>query len=324
MTRDRLSSNDATPPRTSLPSTVLPGVASARVSRRGLLLGGAGLAALGLAGCATQNTVEPQDAANVGPDDELPIQSTPPEIPNDPPVVTGSFVSAKMAGRQTRWAVARPNGVTGELPVVIVAHALNTDERTIFSKGLNIQGVVQQYVNAGNPPFAVAAVDVGRNYFHLRTDGADGAAMIIDEFIPMLDQSPELNLRTDRFGLFGWSMGGYGALRIGAIVGSPRVAAIAVSSPAMWADPAMFPPRAFDSYEDYQANSLFGQQHLFAKIPMMISIGTADQFYTYTRQWAADLHPPAAFATSPGGHTNRFWRSVLPDQIAFLGRALAR
>ena len=296
------------------------------VSRRTLLAGGTGLAAglagLGLAACASDDAVTPRGAAHTGADDELAIETTPPSIPDDPPLITGEFVSAKMAGRTTRWAMTRPRGVTGKLPVVVVAHALNTDEKSIFSKGLNIQGVVQQHVDAGNPPFAVACVDVGRNYFHLRTDGADGAAMIIDEFIPMLEASPELNLRTDKIGLFGWSMGGYGALRIGAILGPQRVTAIAVSSPAMWADPTQFPSRAFDSQADYQANSMFGQQHVFANIPLMISVGTSDQFYLYTRQWAANLHPPAAFATGPGGHTTRYWRSVLPDQVAFLGREI--
>ncbi|ALG83639.1 alpha/beta hydrolase-fold protein [Gordonia phthalatica] len=295
------------------------------LSRRSLLGGAVGLAALGgIAACTASEDLDPRDAADIGGDDQLPVETAPPEIPNDPPVLTGSFISQRMAGRDTRWAVSRPNGVTGELPVVIVAHALNTNERSIFGKALNIQGVVQQYVDAGNPPFAVASVDVARNYFHARTDGTDGAAMILDEFIPMLESSPELNLRTDRIGLYGWSMGGYGALRMGALIGAPRVAAIAASSPALWGDPNNFPPRAFDSYLDYQANSLFGQQHAFSKIPVLLSIGMADQFYTYTRQWAADLHPPAAFSTTPGGHTNRFWRSVLPEQIEFLGRNLAR
>ena len=295
------------------------------LSRRSLLGGAVGLAALGgVAACATSEQLDPRDAADIGGDDQLPLETAPPEIPDDPPVLTGSFISQRMAGRETRWAVSRPNGVTGELPVVIVAHALNTNERSIFGKALDIQGVVQQYVDEGNPPFAVASVDVARNYFHARLDGTDGAAMILDEFIPMLENSAELNLRTDRIGLYGWSMGGYGALRIGALIGAPRVAAIAASSPALWGDPNNFPPRAFDSYLDYQTNSLFGQQHAFSKIPLLISIGMADQFYTYTRQWAADLHPPAAFSTTPGGHTNRFWRSVLPEQIEFLGRNLAR
>ena len=107
------------------------------------------------------------------------------------------------------------------------------------------------------------------------------------------------------------------------MLGAPRVAAVAVSSPAMWADPRNFPPRAFDGLADYQANSLFGAQPSFAKIPLLINIGSSDQFYTYTRQWAAGLHPPAAFGTAAGGHTNRYWRSVLPEQIEFLGRNLA-
>ena len=148
--------------------------------------------------------------------------------------------------------------------------------------------------------------------------------MVLDEFIPMLAGNSDLDVSTERIGLFGWSMGGYGALRLGAMLGSPRVAAIAVSSPALWADPSNYPARAFDSFEDYQQNSLFGQQRAFDKIPLLINIGSSDQFYTYTRQWAAGLHPPAAFGTAAGGHTNRYWRSVLPDQVAFLGRELAR
>lgn len=295
------------------------------LSRRRLLLGAAGIASLtGLAGCGVAHTAtDPEGGDLVGGDDELPTQSQVPEAPGGPKVVTGSFTSPAMAGRPARWAVARPKDVVGTLPVVVVAHALNTDEKSIFGKALDMQGVLQKYVDEGGAPYAIASVDVGRNYFHRRTDGADGAALILNEFLPMLAGNEELDLRTDRFGLFGWSMGGYGALRIGALVGAPRVAAIAVSSPALWADPAAFPPRAFDSYDDYVANSLFGQQDRFAKIPVMISIGSADQFYNYTRQWAAQLRPPAAFGTSAGGHTNRFWRSVLPEQVEFLGRNLA-
>lgn len=294
------------------------------LSRRRLLTGAAVLASTaGLAACGVANTAtdtEPTDPAGA---DELPVQTQAPAVPGGPEVITGSFDSAAMAGRPTRWAVARPTGVTGTLPVVIVAHALNTDEGTAFSHHLNMQGVLQDYVAGGGTPFALASADVGRNYYHRRNDGADGAAMILNEFLPMLESDTKLDLRTDRIGLFGWSMGGYGALRLGAEVGAPRIAAITVSSPAIWTNPTAYPPRAFDSYDDYLAHSLVGQQARFAKIPVMISIGSADQFYTYTRQWASELRPPAAFGTSPGGHTNRYWRSVLPEQIEFLGRNLA-
>lgn len=294
-------------------------------TRRRLLLGAAGVASLAtLSACGVAHTATDSEGLDGrGGDDELPTQTQAPNAPGGPEVITGSFKSAKMAGRETKWAAARPRGVTGTLPVVLVAHALNTDESTIFSSFMDMQGVLQRYVDAGGPPFALAAADVGRNYFHRRADGADGAAMMLDEFLPMLGDNADLDVRTDRFGLYGWSMGGYGALRMAAMIGAPRVAAVAVSSPALWADPTAYPPRAFDSYEDYLANSLFGQQSAFSRIPVMISIGSADQFYTYTRQWAAELRPPAAFGTSPGGHTTRFWRSVMPEQVEFLGRNLA-
>ncbi|WP_168704421.1 alpha/beta hydrolase [Gordonia paraffinivorans] len=297
-----------------------------RVGRRAVLAAGLGAAALGVAACSDSSSatsVQPRNLEGRVADDELPVDPSPPPVTGGPPLITGSFESARMGGRETRWAVARPNGVTGKLPVVLVLHALNTNEKTIFGPKLEMQTVLQQYVDAGNPPFALAAADVGRNYYHRRLDGADGSAMILDEFLPMLASNPDLNLSTERFGLFGWSMGGYGALRLASLVGAPRVAAVAVSSPALWADPRNFPPRAFDGLEDYQANSLFGAQPSFAKIPVLINIGSSDQFYTYTRQWAAGLRPPAAFGTAAGGHTNRYWRSVLPEQVEFLGRNLA-
>ncbi|PVY27379.1 alpha/beta hydrolase [Williamsia muralis] len=302
-----------------------PGLADLAIPRRSLLTAGAGLGAMGLlAACGSgdgSKRVAPQPARA----DEPKTTSTEPTVPQSgtAEMFSGSFISAKMLGRQTNWIVARPAGVTGELPVVVVLHALNTDQRAAFGGGLEMQNLMQDWVNQGNAPFALAAVDAARSYYHPRADGTDGGAMVLDEFLPLLDGTPELQLRTDRIGFFGWSMGGYGALRLGALLGAPRVSAIAVSSPALWGDPSTFPPRAFDSLADYQANSLFGQQASFMKIPLLIECGSSDQFFTYTRQWMAGLRPPPAFGTSPGGHTNRYWRGVLPGQIAFLGRNLA-
>ncbi|UZF55545.1 alpha/beta hydrolase [Gordonia polyisoprenivorans] len=298
-----------------------------RLSRRGVLGGGLGALAIGLAACADDTVALENNRAALPPADDLlpsPSSTIPstPSVGAGPALVTGTFTSSHMLGRDTGWAVARPAGVSGTLPVVVVLHALRTDEMTIFTSPLAMHTALQAYVDAGNAPFAIAAVDGARNYWHRRADGTDGAAMVIDEFIPMLSAHPDLDVSTDRIGLYGWSMGGYGALRIGATLGAPRVAAIAVSSPALWADPRTFPPRAFDDYADYQQNSLFGQQDAFRRIPLMIAVGSSDQFFTYTRQWAAGLHPPAAFTSGPGGHDNRYWRGVLPEQIEFLGRSL--
>ncbi|MFT3899023.1 MAG: alpha/beta hydrolase-fold protein [Gordonia sp. (in: high G+C Gram-positive bacteria)] len=299
------------------------------ITRRTALITGLSAAAVaGLAACSTDDDDKPaakeQEIEEQRADDVLPVDPQDNKPVPGPPIITGSFVSKKMLGRPTRWAVARPNGVTGKLPVVVILHALNTNERTIFGRRLQMQNALQAYVDEGNPPFALAAVDGGANYWHHRTDGTDGAAMVLEEFLPMLASNSELRLTTDRIGLYGWSMGGYGALRLASLIGAPRVRAVSVSSPALWGDPNMVPQRAFDGPDDYQANSLFNQHKAFAKIPLMITIGSSDQFFTYTRQWAADLHPPAAFGVAPGGHGNRYWRSVLPDHVMFLGRNLAR
>ncbi|WP_028462664.1 alpha/beta hydrolase family protein [Nocardia sp. 348MFTsu5.1] len=291
--------------------------------RRALLGAGLAAGALGLlAACSDEKVqrVAPQPVRADDPSTQVPKTPTPTDAAE---IFTGSFESAQMLGRETNWMVARPAGVTGELPVVVVLHALNTDHRAAFMGGLEMQSLMQDWATEGNAPFALASVDADRSYYHPRTDGTDGGAMVLDEFLPLLEGNPELGLRTDRIGFFGWSMGGYGALRLGAMLGAPRVAAIAVSSPALWGDPANFPPRAFDTLADYQANSLFGQQDSFTQIPLLIECGSSDQFFTYTRQWMAGLRPPPAFGTSPGGHTNRYWRGVLPEQIAFLGRSLA-
>ncbi|QKT06223.1 alpha/beta hydrolase [Gordonia sp. X0973] len=320
----------ATPPSPEPSDSTAAEHGSGLLSRRSALIAGLGAAALaGITACspseATKPTVnEEEENEQAQADDVLPTEKQDNRPVPGPPLITGTFISNKMLGRPTKWAVARPSGVTGKLPVVVVTHALNTNERTIFGRKLQMQNVLQAYVDEGNPPFALAAVDGSTNYWHKRSNGADAGAMVLDEFLPMLADDPKLDLSTERIGFYGWSMGGYGALRLASLVGAPRVAAVSVSSPALWANPQMFPPRAFDSFEDYQANSLFGQQKAFAKIPVLITIGSSDQFFTYTRQWAADLHPPAAFGSAPGGHTNRYWHSVLPDHVMFLGRNLAR
>ncbi|MBV9098912.1 MAG: esterase, partial [Frankiaceae bacterium] len=67
-------------------------------------------------------------------------------------------------------------------------------------------------------------------YWHRRSDGDDPQLMLLTEFIPLLASR---GLRTDRLGLAGWSMGGYGALLLAERIGPSRCAAVAVDSPAL-------------------------------------------------------------------------------------------
>ena len=141
-----------------------------------------------------------------------------------------------LPGWTTRWAVARPNGVTGKLPVVVVLHALNTNERTIFSRKLQMQNVLQKYVDDGNRRSPSPPSTVPSTTGTAASDGADSGAMVLDEFLPMLASNTELNLSTERIG---FTAGRWAATAPCVCVPSsaPPRAAVSVSSPALWADP---------------------------------------------------------------------------------------
>ena len=170
-----------------------------------------------------------------------------------PTMVTGSFASAARGGIATNWAIARPPGQTKTLRPVIALHGKGQDAASVMAGGVE-QGLAQA-VSAGLPPFAVVSVDGGGSYWHKRASGEDSGAMVLSELLPLLDGQ---GLDTSRVGFLGWSMGGYGALLLGARLGAARTAAICAVSPALWMSYGATAPGAFDSADDWSANTVFG------------------------------------------------------------------
>lgn len=233
-----------------------------------------------------------------------------------PPMVTGSFVSAARGGVRTNWAIARPPNQTAALRPVIALHGKGSNAATVMAGGVE-QGLAQA-VGAGLPPFAVVAVDGGGSYWHRRASGEDSGAMVLDELLPMLAGQ---GLDTSRVGFLGWSMGGYGALLLGARLGPARTAAICAVSPALWLSPGAAAPGAFDGSQDFAANTVFGLPAL-GSIPIRVDCGFSDPFYEATRQFVAQLPTPPAGGFSPGGHDGSYWSSVLPAELAWMAPLL--
>lgn len=233
-----------------------------------------------------------------------------------PTMVTGSFVSAARGGLATNWAIARPPGQTAPLRPVIALHGKGSDAATVMAGGVE-QGLAQ-LTAAGLPPFAVVAVDGGGSYWHRRASGEDAGTMVLDELLPMLAGQ---GLDTSRVGFLGWSMGGYGALLLGARLGPARTAAICAVSPALWMSAGEAAPGAFDGPADFAANSVFGLPAL-ASIPIRIDCGYGDPFYAATRQFVAQLPTAPAGGFSPGGHDGGYWSSVLPGELAWMAPLL--
>jgi S-formylglutathione hydrolase FrmB len=249
-----------------------------------------------------------------------------PDVPAGP-VVSGSFDSF---GRRTKvgYSIVYPAGydASAELPVVLVLHGRGGDHTSAVND-LGIDRYLTATVQAGTPPFALATVDGGRDsYWHRRADGNDPGFMLDQEFLPLLTRR---GLRTSRFGVFGWSMGGYGALlwvalhywqrRVGP---SARAVAVGALSPALWRSYADVQPGAFDDAADFERSQVFDRPSGFRDVAVRIDCGRDDPFADAARELREQLQ--AAGGQQAGVHTPGYWRRMLPDQLRFLGEEVGR
>ena len=145
--------------------------------------------------------------------------------------------------------------------------------------------------------------------------------MVLDELLPLLAGR---GVRTDRIGLMGLSMGGYGALRLGGILGARRCAVVVAESPALWTPGTTASSFGFRDAEEYARFTVFGHQRDLAGIPVRLDCGTDDPFHGATTAYAAGFpssqHPVVGF--QPGAHELGYWRRMAPAQLAFVGRHL--
>ena len=236
------------------------------------------------------------------------------------PIASGSFVSRHRDGARTGWALVRPPNAPERLPVVVALHGRGGDHRT-FVDDLGGPQFLAQAVARGVPPFAVASVDGGETYWHPH-DGTDTGAMVLDELLPLLGKH---GVDTGTLGFYGWSMGGYGALRLAGLLGPKKVRGVAVASPALWVNASGVSPAGFSSAAEYDRYSVFHRQADLTGIPVRVDIGRDDPFYVATREYVAAFSRSAHVVSSfpAGAHTDGFWRRQLPAELAFLGRALS-
>jgi len=233
-----------------------------------------------------------------------------------PTYLTGSFVSAARGGVPTEWVIARPPGQTAPLRPVILLHGKDAHATGLMALG--VEQFLADAVGASVPPFAIAAADGGNSYWHKRASGEDSGAMVLDEFIPMLETQ---GLDTSRVAFMGWSMGAYGAMLLGSRLGPGRTAAICAVSPALWTSSGAAAPGAFDGPDDYAANNVWGLPELNS-IPLRIDCGTEDSFYDESQQFIAQLPNPPAGGFSPGGHNVPYWSSQLTSELSWIAPLL--
>lgn len=294
------------------------------LSRRTLLRAGGGLTAAGALGGATGCSSEAKPKA----------EPRPPKRTFEPPVapkarsgtiVEGALLSPKAPGLTVGWTVIRPHGVpdSQRLPVVIALHGLGGDQHTFRNVTL-LPAYLTDHVRRGGEPFAVATINGYASWYHPRTTGGeagtDFGAVVTDTLIPTLAIRKDLKLETERVGLYGFSMGGYGALRLAGLLGPDRVFAVAASSPALfdtWQDVT------YGAFEDEEAFDAYGttfRQGELREIPVRIDCGEDDEFAEATRHYISGLDPAPEGGIHPGRHDAQFTMRYLPETLAFLGR----
>ncbi len=236
-------------------------------------------------------------------------------------LASGSFVSAARHGARTSWTVAYPPGPDRDgLPVLISLHGRGGSHRDSFAGSLQLHRYLADAVHRGSAPFAIAAVDGGdHEYWHPRRD-TDPAAMVLSEFLPLLRGR---GLDTSRVGLFGWSMGGYGALYLAGRLGPARTAVALAESPAIWHQAGQSADGAFDDADDFDKHAVFGRLGLLDGIPLRLDCGSSDGFAVVTRDLRSALSPTPAGGISPGGHDAGYWRSQAAAQLRFAAEHLA-
>ncbi|WP_460525086.1 alpha/beta fold hydrolase [Flindersiella endophytica] len=292
------------------------------VSRRKFLAVGAGAAVAACAGgvglveaqLLPGRTRLHQALGLTGPDGVVPSAKAGPKV-------TESFVSEARGGKKVSWTAAYPPGSNGteKLPFVLALHGRGGDHTFAFA-GIGLDRYLTQAVTAGASPFVIVSVDGGEaSFWHRRADGDDPVTMIRAELMPRLSRR---GLLVRRYGLIGWSMGGYGAL-LYAEREPEEVVAAAVVSPALWREWDEVRPGAFDDESDFLANEVFEGRPILYDVPLRIDCGRDDPFADNTRDFIAGLPAKPAGGFQPGAHTAGYWRRMAPSQLTFLAKQLA-
>ncbi len=236
-----------------------------------------------------------------------------------PPAVEledGTLSSRFWPGREVRWRLARPDprpGGSAPQPLVVALHGHGGDADSPFI-GVHIERHV------ASTGLAVASVDGGDFYWHARRSGIDTSRMVIEELLPLLAKR---GLATDRVGLIGWSMGGYGALLMATRLGSERVAGVVAASAALWQSPGDSAPGAFDDREDFIRNDVFAARGKLRGIPVRLDCGRDDPFIEANRAFAREL-PDATVTFDDGDHTEEYWTARAGTQMSWLSNQLTR
>jgi enterochelin esterase-like enzyme len=268
------------------------------VTRRNLLVGGAVALGVGI-GAAASYPLWPNRAKEL-----LPWNDLPPAYIPDAEVgqVTLETVYSEQRGMDVDFFTAVPAGYgKGKgLPVVVICHGATATPADFEPFGL--PQFLTQAVDDGAQPFVLAGAYGSAVLWEPQPGGDNPQAMVLQEMPGWLE---ERGFNADRRALWGWSMGGYGVLRM-AEVQPGWARAVGAFSPAV-----------------RESDPVFTDADALKGTPLGIWCGTDDGLYSSVESLVNSLpEPPEIWSYGPGGHTRVYWNDQTLQAFQFLASHL--
>ena len=266
------------------------------LTRRRLLVGGAVVGGVAIGSVASWSLL-PDRVKNVfGPQPD-------PFIPDaDVGTVTLESVYSESRGLDVDLFTAVPAGYGKgkNLPVAVICHGATATPASYEAFGL--PQFLTASVDAGAAPFVLAGAYGSALRWEPQPDGDDPRAMVLEEMPTWLD---ERGFDASRRALWGWSMGGYGILRM-AEVDPGWAKAVAAFAPAI-----------------SQGDEVFTNVDSLTGTPLGFWVGTDDSFYEPVQELVAILpEEPEINSSGPGGHTRVYWNDQTIEAFTFLSSHL--
>lgn len=290
---------------------------SAQFSRRTLLAGAALLPVL--AACAPM-----PPGATAGTPSGTRTPTLAPGANGLGPVVRGTLNSQAVQASADWLIYYPPDTVEGDpLPVAIVMHGLGASIADLDANHYS-QALYDTVIDHGTPRFALAAIN-GGSLFWQKSGSRDAGALVADEFVAELARH---GLMTSRLALTGWSMGGWGALRLASNELHGKLKAIAPLSAPCYATFDAIPETGWMTRAQFDRNNFYNHPERLTDLPIFLACGKQDAFYPGNVSFAKKLRTtpgvgPLVTDFGRGAHTPQYWKSVAPAQLHFLGQHLA-
>lgn len=247
-----------------------------------------------------------------------------------------TFKSAGLRGRADVTLWLPPDAAsTDNLPLVLLLHGVY-GSHWAWTRSGGVHRTARRLIDAWEiPPMALAMPSDG-----LVFDGSGYVDLPGDRFIEryvadeirafMTELVPAVTARSPQF-ICGLSMGGFGALRLGAKYPERFAGISAHSSITHFAQMTKFGEEPLAAYgpppEFEQSVLLLMRANRDRLPPIRFDCGTEDILIEENRQLHRDLvtaDVPHQYEEFPGGHAWPYWEAHVADSLRFFGRCLDR